>query len=169
MVKRIKAADPRRDGPSPGVGKRGAEGHIAYLLRQAQVAVRGAVERALAEFRVTLPQFSVLTLLAAYGELSAAEVARLSLLTPQTVTVIVRNLERDGLIARTPDPVHGRILRLALTEDGKRLHRRCRARADAVEARMVAGLSGGDESVIRAWLARLAAEMIAEPAKRRRG
>ena len=35
--------------PGPGEGKRGPEGHLGYLVRQANVAVRQAMDRALAE------------------------------------------------------------------------------------------------------------------------
>jgi hypothetical protein len=52
--------------PAPGSGKRGEDGHIAYLLRQAQAATRLTLERALADLGVTPPQFAVLTMLNAY-------------------------------------------------------------------------------------------------------
>ena len=81
--------------PPPGKGKRGEQGHLAYLLRQAQAATRLTMERALAELGVTPPQFVVLTMLRAYPGLSGADLARVALLTPQTVGVIIRNLERD--------------------------------------------------------------------------
>jgi len=35
--------------PGPGEGKRGPEGHLGYLVRQAHAAVRGAMEKALAD------------------------------------------------------------------------------------------------------------------------
>jgi len=130
----------------------GEDGHIGYLLRRAQVAVRNHLERELADLGVTHPQFIVLTMVNAYEGLSSADVARLSLLTPQTVNVIVQNLERDGLIERTPDPVHGRILRLALSEDAAPLLRRCRGRVNRIEARMLAGLSAAEERAVRRWL-----------------
>ena len=47
--------------PPPGEGKRGEQGHLAYLLRQAQAATRLTIERALAELGVTSAQFVVLT------------------------------------------------------------------------------------------------------------
>ena len=81
--------------PPPGKGKRGEQGHLAYLLRQAQAATRLTLERRLADLGVTPPQFAVLTMLRAYPGLSGADLARVSLLTPQTVGVIIRNLERD--------------------------------------------------------------------------
>ncbi len=52
--------------PPPGEGKRGEQGYLAYLLRQAQAATRLTMERALADLGVTPPQFVVLTMLKAY-------------------------------------------------------------------------------------------------------
>jgi hypothetical protein len=49
--------------PAPGEGKRGVEGHLGYLLRQAAAAQRAKTERALADLGVTPPQFAVLTML----------------------------------------------------------------------------------------------------------
>ncbi len=94
MVKRAGSHSPAGSAriPAPGEGKRGASGHLAYLLRQANAAVRLKLERAFADTDITLPQFAVLTMMASYPPLSGADLARLTLLTPQTVNVIVRNL-----------------------------------------------------------------------------
>lgn len=144
--------------PKPTSEQRGGgtDGHIGYLLRRAQIAVRNRIERTLADLGVTHPQFLVLTMVNAYEGLSSADVARLSLLTPQTVNVIVQNLERDGLVERTPDPVHGRILRLSLSKEAVPLLKRCRGRVNRIEARMLAGLSSAEERTVRRWLAGLA-------------
>ena len=88
------------------------------MLRQAQAATRLTLERALADLGVTPPQFAVLTMLKAYPGLSGADLARVALLTPQTVGVIIRNLERDGAIRKKPHPVHGRVLQWTLTRRG---------------------------------------------------
>ena len=52
--------------PRPGEGKRGPQGHLGYLVRQASVAVRAAMEKVLADIDITPPQFSVLTMIVAY-------------------------------------------------------------------------------------------------------
>jgi DNA-binding MarR family transcriptional regulator len=145
--------------PPPGSGKRGEQGHIAYLLRQAQAATRLTLERALADLGVTTPQFAVLTMLNAYPGLSGADVARVALLTPQTVGVIIGNLERDGAIRKTPHPVHGRMLQWTLTRRGSDLLDKCRRRVNAVERRLVAGLGAKAEAVIRRWLSKIAADL----------
>jgi len=142
--------------PRAGEGKRGEAGHLGYLLRQASAGNRLRMERALADLGVTPPQFVVLTMAGAYPGLSGADVARLALLTPQTVSVIVGNLEKAGAIARRPHPVHGRIQTISLTAAGEALLARCRERVMVNEQRLRASLSPEEEAVVRRWLASLA-------------
>lgn len=126
--------------------------------------MRLTLERSLADLGVTLPQFLVLTMLRAYPGLSGAELARIALLTPQTVGLITRNLERLGAIARTPHASHGRVLQFTLTQRGSELLAGCRERAQVIEDRMAAGLTPEDESVIRRWLVALATGLGPEAA-----
>ncbi len=147
--------------PRAGEGKRGQEGHIGYLLRQANAAHRLRMERALSGLEVTLPQFSVLTMLVAYPGISGADVARLSLLTPQTVSVIVANLERMGAVARRPHQIHGRIQHIEVSKDGRRLLAKCRSRVKQIEDDLLTGISGDEEQAVRRWLVKVATQ--AEP------
>jgi DNA-binding MarR family transcriptional regulator len=110
--------------PRPGEGKRGPQGHLGYLVRQASVAVRAAMEKALADIAMT----------------------------PQTINVIVRNLERMGAIRKSADAEHGRILRLTATAKGQALLKRCRARVAQVDDRLAALAGRDDEKVVRRWL-----------------
>jgi len=145
--------------PPPGRGKRGEKGHLAYLLRQAQGATRLTLERALADLGVTPPQFAVLTMLRASPGLSGADLARVALLTPQTVGVIIRNLARDGAIRKTPHPVHGRLLQWRLTRRGNALLDKCRRPVKSLERRLVAGLGARAQATVRRWLSRIAADL----------
>ncbi|MES2195027.1 MAG: MarR family transcriptional regulator [Pseudomonadota bacterium] len=145
--------------PPPGKGKRGKKGHLAYLLRQAQAAARLTLERRLADLEITPPQFAVLTMLRAYPGLSGADLARVALLTPQTVGVIIRNLERDGAIRKTRHPVHGRVLQWTLTRRGGTLLDRCRRPVQALERQLIAGLGARAQATVRRWLSRIAADL----------
>ncbi|MBV8259976.1 MAG: MarR family transcriptional regulator [Paraburkholderia sp.] len=144
--------------PDLGEGKRGEGGYFGYLLRQAGAAHRLRMERVLADLGITPPQFVVLTMLVAYPGISGADLARLAVLTPQTVSVIVANLERSGAIVRRSHPVHGRIQQIDVTEGGRALLKRCRARVKKLEARMAAGFTPEEELVIRRWLVNVARE-----------
>jgi DNA-binding MarR family transcriptional regulator len=145
--------------PPPGQGKRGEQGYLAYLLRQAHAATRLAMERALADVGVTPPQFVVLTMLRAYPGLSGAELARVAWLTPQTVGVIIRNLERSGAIRKTAHPVHGRVLQWTLTRRGAALLAKCRRHAKALERRLMTGLSAKAQVTVRRWLSKIATDL----------
>lgn len=142
--------------PQTGEGKRGESGHIGYLLRQAAGANRLRMERALADLQVTPAQFSVLTMLAAYPGVSNADLARLALLTPQTVSLIVSNLERMAVVSRRPHAVHGRVQHLDINARGRALLSRCRSRARAIDRALVAGMTASEERAVRAWLVRVA-------------
>jgi DNA-binding MarR family transcriptional regulator len=144
--------------PEIGEGKRGETGHLGYLLRQANASFRLCMERSLADQGATLPQFLILTMIRAYPGLSNADLARLTMLTPQTVSVIVGNLKRSGAVVSAPHPVHGRVRELALSEAGEGLLDRCRERAAEVEARLTDGLPQHEEEVVRRWLVTVARE-----------
>lgn len=154
-----KESDPPRTSPSipePGQGKRGEEGYLGYLLRQASAAHRLRMERAMADVGVTLPQFLVLTMLRAYPGISNADLARLTMLTPQTVSVIVTNLERSGAITRRPHAVHGRIQHIDVTTEGSALLAACRERSGGIEQDLLEGFSAKEEEVVRRWLVHVA-------------
>jgi hypothetical protein len=82
----------------------------------------------------------VLTMLRANPGLSGANLARVALLIPQTVGVIIRNLERSRAIRKTPHP-------------------QCRRRAMVLERRLTAGLGAKGQATVRRWLSKIAAEL----------
>lgn len=148
--------------PAPGEGKRGPEGHLGYLVRQAHAAVRASMDKALADLYVTPPQFAVLTMVVNYPGISGAELARLTFLTPQTINVIVRNLVRAGHVEKSADATHGRILRLHATVRGEALLKRCRARVMEIEGRLADLLGRDEERVVRRWLAAVGEKLTEE-------
>lgn len=160
MVKHHSARAARPVIPSAGVAMRGTSGHLAYLLRQASAAVRLDLDRALAQLDLTLPQFAVLTMIASYPSPSGADIARLAVLTPQTVNVITRNLVRRGAIAQVRHATHGRILVLQPTSEGAALLKKARACVATVESRLEGTLPAKHAGAIRAWLVRVAVEFI---------
>jgi DNA-binding MarR family transcriptional regulator len=148
--------------PAPGEGKRGEEGHLGYLVRQAHSAVRQAVDRALEDLGVTHPQFLVMTMVNAYPGASSADIARLTVLTPQTISLIVANLEKAGRLRRVRSRTHGRIQHVELTGEGKALLARCRERTQQIESRLVENLDPEQERAIRRWLVDIATRDLNE-------
>ena len=67
--------------------------------------------------------------------------ARLCLVTPQTMLRIIENLDEAGLVTRSPHPTHGRIRQIEFTPRGRKLVSDCHQRVLALEERMVSGLN----------------------------
>ena len=139
----------------------GESGDLAALLRQAAAAQRLAEERLLADLGVTPPQLAVLQLLGAQPGLLAADIARRSKLTPQTISLIIANLRRADLV-REEDGGALRARPLALTAQGETVLRRGRERTEAASARLVDGMRPKRERALRRWLAGVVAG-VAQP------
>ena len=69
---------------------------------------------------LTTTQYAVMCVIEQEAGISSAGLARAAFVTPQTMTGILANLHRDGLLSREADPCHGRILRSDLTPAGKK-------------------------------------------------
>jgi DNA-binding MarR family transcriptional regulator len=139
---------------TPGIGERyrGVEGHSGYLLRQAWQAFRNAMDAALRAEGLSGAQYAALSVLARDPGMSGADLARACNTTPQAINGVITTLERDGLVARSPHPTHGRILQAFLTEEGRRRLEHATPAVRGVERRIEAGFSSGEVAAIKRWL-----------------
>src|SRR3954452_6412485 len=87
-------------------------------LRRASAAQRLAMERALAPLEITPAQFALLRLVVGTPGMSGADLARIERLTPPTVSVILANLERKGVLSRRSHPGNARVQCLEATALG---------------------------------------------------
>jgi len=70
-------------------------------------------------FGLTMHQFQVLEVLYHRGDLNIGSITKLTLGTPGNITVVVRNLRRDGWISSIPDKKDKRASILCLTQKGR--------------------------------------------------
>ena len=102
--------------------RRATTDNLGFLLAKAskrwnERLAEHFAERGFAEVR---PSYgSVLVPLLEEDGLRMSELARRSRLSKQTITTMVRVVERDGLVARRPDPDDGRAARVHLTQRAK--------------------------------------------------
>jgi DNA-binding MarR family transcriptional regulator len=135
------------------------EERIGYLLKVTQQALHGAMERTLRDVGLTVSQYAVLSLLAEHPDLSNAELARRSFVTPQTMNELLQKLEARGLIERRAHAAHARILPLRLTPSGEALLAAGDERVRDIEARMVADLTVEEHEHLRTALQRCRAAL----------
>lgn len=103
---------------------------------------------------LTVPQYAALLALMENPGIPAASLARLCLVTPQTMTTILQNLVGMGLVERTPHPWHGNVLETRVTEAGLATFDRADEQATEVEKRLAAEFSDEERRTLRALLAR---------------
>jgi DNA-binding MarR family transcriptional regulator len=125
---------------------------FGYLLKVAQHALRTAMDDALRPVGITTAQYAVLTALDREPGLSNADLARAAYVTAQSMQGIVANMERDGLIKRTTDPAHKRILRTELTAAGRKALTRADAAVADIEGRMLDGLDAKHRALLNQML-----------------
>src|SRR6202451_4315880 len=93
---------------------------LRYALRRAREGRRVRMDEVLSPLGLTTAQYAVMCVIEQEAGISNAGLARAAFVTPQTMTGILANLHRDGLLSREADPCHGRILRSELTPAGKK-------------------------------------------------
>ena len=115
-----------------------------YLLKRAELAVRGCVEIALAAADLTPSQYFILLLIKRGGATSSAELSRAMGVLPQSMTELIAPLEKRGAIVRQADPANNRILRIELTSAGDRLFDKGTEIAIQLERELLEGFAPKD-------------------------
>jgi DNA-binding MarR family transcriptional regulator len=118
-----------------------AHARIAYSVGRLDRALRQRMGKVTARHGLTVAQYTVLSVLAARGSLSNAQLARRSLVSPQAMNEIIEAMAAKRMVVRRPDPQHGRIVQIGLTARGESVLARCDAAVQALEGEMLAGLN----------------------------
>jgi DNA-binding MarR family transcriptional regulator len=125
---------------------------LLYLMKQLELVVRSELDDIVRPAGLTALQYTALTVLERHSGISAAQLARNSFVTAQSMGDLVGALLASGLVERHRDPADRRRLVLALTADGRNMLDRYRDQVAALEARMLAGLSEQDAIALRRML-----------------
>ncbi len=91
---------------------------------------------------------SALSSVEMHGPLTPSELAEIERIKRPSATRILRGLEEEGLVVRTPDPKDGRSALISLTGEGRERLRRLRQRKNAYLARRMRELDPGDVATL---------------------
>lgn len=130
------------------------EPRATYLVGRLDRLLRRRLGDALAPHGLTLAEYTALSVLRARGGLSNAQLARRTLITPQSMNEVLGRLVERGFVSRTDDPAHGRVIRAALTAEGRRALTAGTRAVAAVERDMLSGLTTADRARFTAALAK---------------
>lgn len=121
---------------------------LIYLVGRVNQGIRREMRQRLAPWGLSVPEFTAMSILTRRPRLSNAQLARRSLVTPQTMIEILANLERRGLVAREVDPDHGRILRAELTEAGAEVIAAAEPAIDAIQDEILTGVPEEERRIV---------------------
>ncbi len=125
-----------------------AEPRVTYVVGRLDRVLRKHLDEQLRPHGLTTPQYTTLSIVRSPGVRSNAQLARRALITPQSMNQTLNALDARGLIRRTPDPGHGRILRVELTPDGRALLEECDRAVDEIEQRMLGSLGARERRLL---------------------
>ncbi len=117
---------------------------VFIKLMRASESVADRIHRDVAESGLTVSQFGVLEALLHLGPLCQKELGTKLLRSGGNITMVVRNLERRGLVRRVRSPENRRFVTVSLTEEGRRLIRRLFPTHVRAVVREMAVLSAAD-------------------------
>jgi DNA-binding MarR family transcriptional regulator len=136
-----------------------SDGFLSCQMYQVAHAIEHEMALSLAAMNLTLLQLAALAELDRNASLSTADLARLTSVTPQNMSLAVSKLAAGGCLVRKPHATNARVNRLVLTPRGVKALRKAAARALAIEAEMFAALSTREKerfrSVLRGCLERI--------------
>ena len=128
------------------------EPRLSYLIGRLDRVLRRRLSAAVEPAGLTLPAYTALSVLRVENGLSNAQLARRSLVTPQSMIEAIAQLVDQGYVRRRADPGHGRIIRTELTAAGRRALERCDRAVDLVEQEMLGDLDAAEIADLRAAL-----------------
>jgi MarR family transcriptional regulator, lower aerobic nicotinate degradation pathway regulator len=128
----------------------------SWLLGRAAARGHRLVAAALALEGTKMMHHAVLSTVAELGPVSQAELGRSAGIDPKDMVMIVNELEDDGLVTRTPDPVDRRKNSIAISPRGRKLLRRTELLVDDANDQLTVALTPAERSQLMALLERVA-------------
>ncbi|MEU3713266.1 MarR family winged helix-turn-helix transcriptional regulator [Streptomyces catenulae] len=127
----------------------------SWLLGRAAARGHRLVAEALAAEGLRMMHHAVLSAVAESGPVSQAELGRTLGIDPKDMVGVVNDLQRDGLVTRTPDPGDRRKNAVEVSTAGRRVLRRTQRLGDRANDELTAALTPAEREQLIALLTRI--------------
>jgi DNA-binding MarR family transcriptional regulator len=132
----------------PGPADAESRPSLLYVIGRVDQGIRTLMRKRLAEWGLSIAEYTALSVLRERPGLSNAQLSRRSLIMPQSMIEVLTGLEARGLVRRETDPQHSRILRAELTDEGGRLLASVEPAIDALQDDLLAGVPAERRAVV---------------------
>jgi DNA-binding MarR family transcriptional regulator len=155
-------AVPHRTDAAPFAWEGGSpDDYVGWTLIQASHALGRHFEAALTSLGLTPMQFGVLVQLSLRPNLGSAELARLVLVTPQSMGELLQSLQRMGLVERDHSVGPGRRVTARVTKAGHAALRQATPIVKALNVPESLGLTIEERSLLNQLLHKVRAAVVA--------
>ncbi len=137
------------------------EAHVKFEMRFGRLIrmYYSRIQSQLAEVGLYRGQPPILMLLYKNDGMSQKEMARALNLSPATMTVTLKRMEKAGLVLREMDEHDQRILRVHLSEKGREMCETGESRIGVVTAELLEGFTLEEQEQLNEYLGRIARNM----------
>jgi len=128
---------------------------LGMVLKRAEQALLRAKNAAVKPIGLTLAQYVALAELDRRPGITGAALARACLVTPQAMMVVLKSMDEQGLVSRSPHPRHPNVLELRMTDAGREALHTALERVEPVERRVLDAFSPAELRTLTDLLNRL--------------
>ena len=125
---------------------------LIYVVGRLNQGITREMRALLREWDLSVQEYTSLSVLELRPGLSNAQLARRTLVTPQSMLEILAKLESRGLVHREAGPKHGRMIRNELSKSGRRVLEIAALEVNQLQDRIFAGLSEAQRKSVTAAL-----------------
>ena len=137
------------------------DSYLPYLLNRAGARITAAFSEEVRPLGATLQMWRVLAALREGDGRRMGDLSETTSIEVSTLTRLVDNMEKKGLVARRRDAADARVVALHVTPAGRRLTQRITPIAERYESVALAGFTAAEADILKAALRRLYRNMEA--------
>ncbi|MEI9849640.1 MAG: MarR family transcriptional regulator [Sphingomonas sp.] len=128
-----------------------------YLINKLNSAINAQMESLLREFDLTVPQYVYLSQIRGHGSLSSSHLSRINRVSAQSISEMMRILEKRHLVGKKMSQENKRSFLISLTENGESVLSICDSLIDTLEPTIFAGINSSEHAAFRDVLERMIA------------
>jgi DNA-binding MarR family transcriptional regulator len=131
------------------------DSYLPYLLNRAGARIAAAFNAEMRQLGASLQEWRVLAALREKDGRRMGDLSKTTSIEVSTLTRLVDNMEKDGLVARRRDSEDARAVALHVTAAGRRLTQRIVPIAERYETVALEGFTAGEAEALKKALRRL--------------
>lgn len=148
--------------PISGHGDKWLRNFVPYLMYRITNQLTRRIRGRLRKSDMNITRFRVLAVLRAYGELSLSRIVELTVMEQPSVSRVVAQLEREGLVKRKVSTKDSRFVHASLTAAGTKAFQNIYPTAQRHQERALSGFSRKEINTLKSFLRRIQKNIEAE-------